>query len=429
MKLDLALLAAWSAAVAAAEATGSPRSIDLGAYCYPPILNSDAAHLLSCPSEDLDPRYTAGPRTPPRPRKFKNRDAPVAWDRRRRRRPHRGLIVLTEAERARHLLKYAGFRDPDLAVSKAGGWVGLNTFNPKAKVVPIPGKEFGVTASLLVDYNAVYSLERTDVMRLQAFGIELLPTAMRDRVLNMSTHGSRQDVVHALEKVLVTNAFEVKVDDDNTNGLYALFPDTARMNHDCRPNVSYQWDYKTFTQYATALRTIYPGEELTVSYINGLRPYKKRRAALKRSWGFACSCPVCSLAELLISLLEQERMHVLMGEAYAYAALEWNGVGEAWTAARYARRAIEEEVMQLREEAGEDIEDMMALVDDPWEHWSWLWRTRKRMNWKPLDAAKKKEIDEAVVEAATDPTPTVEATPEAEARAEHEPEPQPEPVA
>lgn len=91
-------------------------------------------------------------------------------------------------------------------------------------------------------------------------------------------------------------------------------------------------------------------------------------------------------------------MHVLMGEAYTYAALEWNGVGEAWTAMRYARRAIEEEVLQVREERGEDVEDMLELVEDPWEHWSWLWRTRKRMGWKPLREEKKKEIEKDMEE-------------------------------
>ncbi|PKS09959.1 hypothetical protein jhhlp_004582 [Lomentospora prolificans] len=459
MKLLLPLLIASSAAVLA-DTPNSQRTIDLGTYCYPPIFNSDAAHLHSCPSEDLDPRYTTGPTTPPRARKHKKQPR-ATWDKigpclrgnatdpdstefcvyysSAVGGPNRGIIVLTEAERADYILKYPAFHDPEVAESMAGG-TGLNKFTPKAKVVPIPGKEYGVvatetifkgesiiaeTASMLVDYSPVYKLPQKDVMRLQAFGLEYLPDAHRERVLNMSTHGSRLDVVHKLEKVLVTNAFEVKVDDDNDNGLYALFAD------------SYHWDYKTFTQYATAIRTIYPGEELTVSYINGLRPHHKRQSGLRRSWGFSCTCPVCSvstaqisasdarlkqitlarraladrtpsspatpqLAEMLISLLEQERMHILMGEAYAYAALEWNGVGEAWTATRYARRAIEEEVMQVREEKGEDIEDMMDLVEDPWEHWSWLWRTRKRMNWKPLRDAKKKEIEEAVEEAAVE---------------------------
>ena len=38
------------------------------------------------------------------------------------------------------------------------------------------------------------------------------------------------------------------------------------------------------------------------------------------------------MAELLISLYEQERMWGPIAEAYALAALEYNGIGQAWTA-------------------------------------------------------------------------------------------------
>jgi len=267
MKLLFLLLASSAVVFAEPSSSHSPptssRSIDLGRYCYPPILNSDAAHLLTCPSEDLDPRYTSGPTTPPPPpRKRKKKNPNAQWDkigpclRANVTDPDstefciyyssalgsgRGVVVLTEAERADYMLRYPAFDpDSDLAESMAGG-PGLNKFTPKAKVVPIPGKEYGVvatetifkgesiiaeTASLLIDYNPVYKLAEKDLLRLQAFGIEYLPGAHRERVLNMSTHGASMDVVHKLEKVLVTNAFEVKLDDENENNLYALFADS-----------------------------------------------------------------------------------------------------------------------------------------------------------------------------------------------------------
>ena len=47
------------------------------------------------------------------------------------------------------------------------------------------------------------------------------------------------------------------------------------------------------------------------------------------------------MAELYISLHEQEELWGMMYEAYAYAAQEYNGVGDPWTAIKYAMLAVE----------------------------------------------------------------------------------------
>src|ERR1700712_5086528 len=115
------------------------------------------------------------------------------------------------------------------------------------------------------------------------------------------------------------------------------------MNHDCRPNAHYYFDPMTLTQHVHALRTILPGEEITISYIDPAQKRKARLHALKESWGFPCGCSSCtatspvssasddriaqigeireeredyaldseastSMAELLITLYKQERM-------------------------------------------------------------------------------------------------------------------------
>ena len=66
------------------------------------------------------------------------------------------------------------------------------------------------------------------------------------------------------------------------------------MNHDCRPNAHYYFDPKTLTQHVHALRTILPGEEITISYIDPAQKRKARLHALKESWGFPCGCSSCS---------------------------------------------------------------------------------------------------------------------------------------
>lgn len=154
-----------------------------------------------------------------------------------------------------------------------------------------------------------------------------------------------------------------------------------------------------------------------------LRSTMQHRAARQRRlshiWHFDCTCSLCSMpapqvaasddrisqikelreeladyrpssratpqmAELIISMYEQERAWGTLTEAYTLAAIEWNGVGEAWTATKYARLAIEHGLATNWEESG-DVMQMKKLVADPWSHWSWMLRTRKRMGWGDRD--------------------------------------------
>jgi hypothetical protein len=145
---------------------------------------------------------------------------------------------------------------------------------------------------------------------------------------------------------------------------------------------------------------------------------QKRNARLKRlkkQWGFHCACALCqakdtladaaddrmdqirelrkefsdyttgsratpTMAELMISLYRQERLDSYMHEAYTLAALEYNGVGEPWMATKYARLAIEHGLISLGE-YDNDVSAMTNLARDPWAHWSWMLRTKKRMSW------------------------------------------------
>lgn len=200
------------------------------------------------------------------------------------------------------------------------------------------------------------------------------------------------------------------------------------MNHDCRPNVDYWFDPRTLTQRTTAIRDIMPGEELTLSYIDPMQTRKARRERLHGTWGFHCSCHHCTqsrlktdasdlrieqiallreefndytpasratpqMAELLISLYEQEHNWSLLSEAYTLAAIEYNGIGEPWLATKYARLAIEYGLTTLWEGHG-DVIEMSKLAEDPWAHWSWMLRTRKRYSWGEKRVVEVDEDDE-----------------------------------
>ena len=149
---------------------------------------------------------------------------------------------------------------------------------------------------------------------------------------------------------------------------------------------------------------------------------KQRLHKLKSVWGFPCSCSLCTqsnalskasdaritlihelhadledytessratpeMAELLISLYQQERMDAMVYEAYAYAAIEWNGAGEPWMAIKYAQLAIEYGMLSIG--AGDaGVDEMRQIAIDPWTHWSWLLRKTKRMQWGKKEGKK-----------------------------------------
>lgn len=182
------------------------------------------------------------------------------------------------------------------------------------------------------------------------------------------------------------------------------------MNHDCRPNAHYYFDTQTLTQHVHAIRTIYPGEELTISYTDPSQTREERQDALHRSWGFRCSCSLCTQpriitdasdarinqieqlreeladfspngrgtpqkAELMVSLHEQERMHAPIATAYAHAALEWNGIGDAYRAIKYAHLALESGLLYGGPK-DTDVIEMVHILRDPSEHWSWMMRMK-----------------------------------------------------
>ncbi|OHF03759.1 hypothetical protein CORC01_01078 [Colletotrichum orchidophilum] len=316
----------------------------------------------------------------------------------------KGIAIITEAEGANHVAKSTGFTEPS-------SLLGANQVLSKVKVATIPGKEYGLvateriaqgevilkeTASLLVDYTALDWMPRKQLEIMRAHAVNLLNTRHRSQIMNLSTHGYHGDEVSTVSAIAKNNMFSI-----STNS-------TSRLNHDCRPNLDYWFDPRTLTQRTTALRDIIPGEELTISYVEPLQHRHDRQNRLYSNWGFNCSCHFCTqshlmteasdkritqahslleelkdysaeshatpqMAELLISLYDQEHNWSFLSEAYMLAAIEYNGVGEPWLATKYARLAIDAGLLSLWEDH-RHVKDMEDLAGDPWSHWSWMMR-------------------------------------------------------
>ncbi|ORX41271.1 hypothetical protein BD324DRAFT_648148 [Kockovaella imperatae] len=105
---------------------------------------------------------------------------------------------------------------------------------------------------------------------------------------------------------------------EDSGGLYALH---AHLNHACEPNIAALNLSKAFVPPSSselpcevpdpsqsgprgtnkltllARRTINPGEELTIPYVNFNMPRGDRRQMLRESYGFWCDCPKCKREE------------------------------------------------------------------------------------------------------------------------------------
>ncbi|WVR03175.1 hypothetical protein IAU60_000166 [Kwoniella sp. DSM 27419] len=104
----------------------------------------------------------------------------------------------------------------------------------------------------------------------------------------------------------------VGLNQEDSGGLYALH---AHVNHSCEPNVQVRNLPKTWTPPTSlpaglplpmhpsnrgtnkltmlARKTIHPGEELTISYVDQRLGRDERRTALREGYGFWCICPRC----------------------------------------------------------------------------------------------------------------------------------------
>ncbi|KAH8655444.1 hypothetical protein BX600DRAFT_69010 [Xylariales sp. PMI_506] len=76
------------------------------------------------------------------------------------------------------------------------------------------------------------------------------------------------------------------------SGQIAMFPKIARINHSCKPNAGGIWSEASDQRIIVAARDIYPGEEVTVTYIPLLRLHDERQQRLAQ-YGFRCSCETC----------------------------------------------------------------------------------------------------------------------------------------
>jgi peptide methionine sulfoxide reductase MsrB len=337
----------------------------------------------------------------------------------------RGITILTKPSIAKEMAELPAFTNPTNNTSSLSQ---NDPRDPPFIVAAIPGRGMGLIANRtiergdLIKAHASVAIFHNDCVdksfddylphkeELMKLSVNQLPPYTRDLFLAMAAHNESEEPY--IEKIY-TNTFGEDFGEEEHS---LVVPETARMNHDCRPNAMYYFDRKTLVHYTHASRRIYAGEEITITYIDPLQTRLNRRAAIKRSWGFDCSCSLCSaendfiresnrrvleinkitkilnevvsqneterqaaksyvsaateMVDLLISLYEQERLYASIADGYRLAALISASIGNEWRAVKWAMMAVETGLIHDGPDDGE-ILDMRRLQLAPRQHWSW----------------------------------------------------------
>ncbi|KAF2713501.1 SET domain-containing protein [Pleomassaria siparia CBS 279.74] len=318
----------------------------------------------------------------------------------------RGIFIVSTSAMAYELLKKPAFSDPD-ALQR------INQHdNPPFVQHEFPGKGRGLIANktlhrgdqifastpLLITNPDAYLLSEPERLKLAHRGVDTLPEKTQPLFWALLDHFKGDPVDDRIN----TNAFEVEV---SGHTQHVVLPEIAMLNHDCRPNAAYFWDEETLSHYVHATQTIYPGQEITITYINNERWRSKRMANLKENWGFDCSCSSCSahpsfvaesdqridtieelaavlndwtpdsratpeIAEAMISIYEQERLFASLGVAYKHAAEAYSSFGDRYNAIKYASLSVELTMLD-KGFRDHDVKEMKNMAKEPEMTWSW----------------------------------------------------------
>lgn len=127
------------------------------------------------------------------------------------------------------------------------------------------------------------------ITALVALEFKTLTPAEQHEVMTLTYHVESPEEEATADKLGVifrTNAY-------TSGDEVGLFPKIARINHSCRPNLSYYWSTKLNKRIVYATRPINKGEEFFVSYIPLLLTRNDRQQRLNR-YGFTCTCEACA---------------------------------------------------------------------------------------------------------------------------------------
>ncbi|KAK1763728.1 hypothetical protein QBC33DRAFT_458779 [Phialemonium atrogriseum] len=273
------------------------------------------------------------------------------------------------------------------------------------------------TPVLFVHKSLYKDLSEDEQGRLLAAAVHLLPDATRDRfkrmMLTANAGGGKRDLREVVKRLsFETNmAYRFAPSDMDNEKHYVTYPEVVSLAHDCRGNVAYYID-GAHTHHSTVARKVAPGEELTMSYVDPFMPRAQRQEWVDKWKKTGCSCAHCTaggdlgalarsderLAEIqsieavlkepdskgvttdmlarLVELYKEERLEPRMSDMYELVAINYNNLGYAKRATKYALLAAQAGAVERGADAN-DIVAMRILAKDPEGHYSWRTRVPK----------------------------------------------------
>lgn len=191
--------------------------------------------------------------------------------------------------------------------------------DPSYEILNTPAKGFGMFATrlikpgeLILDEHPVLIVPERPLPHDSPAWDNLgrnLPEKERSEMLTMANCRSAEECPSPVEGIVRTNALILdltsntkakgKVRDgelrpnEHSQRFGGVFLKINRCNHSCGPNAAHKWDISNLSSKLYALRTIEPGEEITIFYTDITQPRDIRRAELERNHRFLCTCSHC----------------------------------------------------------------------------------------------------------------------------------------
>lgn len=327
----------------------------------------------------------------------------------------RGISVITTSENV-DKVKHVGDVLQEYEVS----------FDDDSEKVPFRTKRVGGRVEAVVASNKLKRgdpiMAHTPVLLVHQKFKEEAPKMKQQRLLNLAIDALPETTAEKLKgrisdksnlhALLSSDSFVVNLEGptgDKDQAHDGIFPEAASVSHNCRPNTVYYVDQITLMLITTAAQPIKPGEELTQSRLDPFATREERQAQAHARWGSGCICSHCTLSDSAaddsetrlheikwiesklrdmesievstglvsyhLGLHENEGLHCCLSSAYALAAENFNMLGHAKYAAKYADLAIEAFKMEKGEGVNE-VREMEALRRNPKKHATWKARVR-----------------------------------------------------